>query len=171
MNEIQIIHDDAAEAVYCIIRNQAGQFWNTSGTPAFEAFEAANWASYAIALTAVDTTSPPATGNVALQGTFPAAIPAGFYWLGCCIRSSAAPLQTDLRAASMMVRWNGQAVTTAEAWACGALRTALAVLAGNMSFDEASGLASFLDAEDGATLRASYNVSATAVGRSQASVS
>jgi len=34
-----------------IIRNAAGSFWNTSGTPAFETYNSANWPSYQIAMT------------------------------------------------------------------------------------------------------------------------
>jgi hypothetical protein len=40
-----------------------------------------------------------------------------------------------------------------------------------MTFDEATGETSFLDAEDATTERASYTVSATSVGRSDASIS
>jgi hypothetical protein len=39
-----------------------------------------------------------------------------------------------------------------------------------MTFDEATGQTSFLDAEDVAVERASYTVSATSVGRSDASI-
>jgi len=63
------------------------------------------------------------------------------------------------------------ATVAVEFWTAKALRAALAVLAGNMTFDEATGQTSFLDAEDAAAERASYTVSATSVGRNDASIS
>jgi hypothetical protein len=286
-NEIQIIHDDAAETVYAIVRNQAGQ-WYVGAAP--ETYESSHWATYAIALSVVDSSSPPATGNVALQGTFPAVTP-GFYWLDTYIRGGATAAQTDARLDRRLVYWNGsslaghrdlppapggvasgvhvkpgatdvsiyfyltgaatgQAYTTTsgvtslklayqrpgeqqvssqvtsalaaadsahadnhvfhcggglwrcdlpdaafaagadravlmvthddadilpasvgvEFWTAKVLRAALAVLAGNMTFDEATGQTSFLDAEDASAERASYTVSATSVGRSDAGI-
>jgi len=287
-NEIQIIHDDAAETIYAIVRNQAGQ-WYVGAAP--EAYESTHWATYAIALAQVDVTGPPATGNVALKGSFPA-IAAGFYWLDTYIRAGATAAQTDAPLTSLLVYWNGsnlagqrdlppaaggvasgvhvkpgaadvsiyfyltdaatgQAYTTTdgatalklayqrpgaqqvssqvtgtlaaadsahadnlvfhcgsglwrcdfpdaafaagadravlmvthddadilpaamgvEFWTAKALRAALAVLAGNMTFDEATGQTSFLDAEDASAERASYTVSATSVGRGDAGIS
>jgi len=286
-NEIQITHDDAAETIYAIVRNTAGQ-WYVGATP--ETYESTHWSTYAVALTAVDTTSPPTTGNIAVQGTFPA-LAAGFYWLDIYVRAGGSAAQTDYRLSSRLVYWNasslaaarnlppaplsvasgvhvkpsaadvsiyvylteastGLAYTTAggsaalnltyqrpgeqqvsgdvtaalasadsphadnhvfhcggglwrcdfpdaafaagadravlmithdngnilpatvavEFWTAKALRAALAVLAGNMTFDEATGQTSFLDAEDAAAERASYRVSATSVGRSDASI-
>ena len=96
-NEIQYLHDDAAETLYVIIRNSSGQFWNTSGTPAFETFEAANWSDYASAMSAVDTSSPPSSGNVMLQGSWPAALlTVGIYWMDFYVRAGALASQTDL---------------------------------------------------------------------------
>ncbi len=286
-NEIQILHDDAAETVYAIVRNIAGQFY-AGATP--ETYDSANWGDYDIPLSQVDVTSPPTSGNVAMQGTFPA-VAAGFYWLDVYIRAGANPAQTDLLLASLLVYWNGSslapqrdlppapgsvasgvhvkpgatdvsiyfyltdaatglaytttggvtalklayqrpgqqqvssqvtgalagadsshadnhvfhcggglwrcdfpdaafaagadravlmvthddgdilpAAVAIEFWTAKALRAALAVLAGNMTFDEATGQTSFLDAEDAAAERASYTVSATSVGRGDASI-
>jgi hypothetical protein len=78
------------------------------------------------------------------------------------------------RAVLMVVHDDGDilpAVVAVEFWTAKALRAALAVLAGNMTFDEATGETSFLDAEDATAERASYTVSATSVGRSDASIS
>jgi len=286
-NEIQIIHDDAAEAIYAVLRDVAGQFY--AGASA-EAFESANWATYDIALAQVDASSPPAAGNAAYQGTFPA-VAAGFYWLDFYVRAGGSPAQTDWLAKSILYYWDatsltpsrhvpsasastasglyvkpgstdvsiyfllkdaatGQPYTTSgdeaslnlihqtsgaaqvsndvtaaldaadsthadnkvfhcgsgiwrcdfvdaafasgveramllvthddgdvipaavvvELWAAKALCAALAVLAGNMTFDEATGQANFLDAEDATTKRASYTVSPVSVGRSDASI-
>ncbi len=287
-NEIQYAHDDAAETVYVIVRNQAGQCCVVA-TPAFEAWDGTHWAAYAITLAAVSGAY--ATGNVALQGSFPA-IAAGFYWLDSYSRAGTTAARTDYRLWAERVYWNagslapvrdlppapGSAtagvhvkpgatdvsiyvyltdaatglaytttggstalnlayqrpgeqqvsnqVTTAlagadsphadnhafhcgggiwrcdfpdaafaegadravlmvthgdgntlpaavavEFWTAKALRAALAVLAGNMTFDEATGQTSFLDAEDAAAERASYTVSTTSVGRDDASIS
>jgi len=167
-NEIQYLHDDAAEAVYCIIRNASGAVFDAATDEAFEIFDTDNWADYAIALTQVDAAT---AGNVAMTGDFPSAVAVGFYRLDFYLRAGASPGRNDVRLAGATVRWDGAELTPAEFWAAGALRAALAVLAGNMSYDEADGEAVFLDAEDGSTPRVSYKVSATSVGRTEASVS
>lgn len=56
-------------------------------------------------------------------------------------------------------------------WSAKALRAILAGMAGNLTFDDGTGAASFKDAEDGATERISYTVSSAGVGRTGASVS
>jgi len=166
-NEIQIIHDDAAETIYAIVRNMAGQFL-AAATP--ETFEAANWATYDIALAQVDASSPPTTGNVALQGTFPAAS-AGFYWLDFYVQAGASPAQTDVHLKSILCHWDGADLVPSEDWVGRMMRSALAVIAGNMTFNESTGATSFKDVGDGVTERASYTVSPGSVGRSEASVS
>jgi len=167
-NEIQYLHDDAAETVYCVIRDPWGEFFDAATDLEFETFAVADWPDYAIALAEVDAA---AAGNVMLQGTFPAGIAAGFYRVDFFVRGGASPARTDLSLGGSLVHWDSATLTDAGVWACGSLRAALAVLAGNMSFDESTGEAVFLDAEDGATTRASYKVSAASVGRSEASVS
>ena len=164
-NEIQIIHDDGAETVYAIVRNMASQ-WLAGATP--ETFAGANWATYDIALSEVEAAG--AGQNAALQGTFPAAA-AGFYWLDFYVQAGGAPAQTDWRLASGLHYWNGTTLVPAEDWVGRMMRSAVAVLAGNMTFDESTGQASFLDAEDATTERASYTVSPVSVGRSEASIS
>ncbi len=163
-NEIQIIHDDGAETVYAIVRNMVGQ-WLAAATP--EAYVVAHWATYDIALSEV---SAAAGGVVALQGDFPA-VAAGFYWLDLYAQGGGSPAQTDWRLATGLHYWNGTTLVPAEDWVGRMMRSAVAVLAGNMTFDEATGQASFLDAEDAATERASYTVSPASVGRSGASIS
>jgi len=167
-NEIQYLHDDAAETLYATVRNLSGEFCNASGDGTFAPFALADWPDYAVALTQVASATG---GNVAVQGTFPSAVADGCYLLDIFIRGGASPARTDFRVATVQVNWHGGVLTAADSWSVGALRTVLAVLAGNMSFDESTGEAVFLDAEDGSTPRASYKVSATSVGRSEASVS
>ena len=42
----------SGSTLYAILRDRmTGKVWNTSGTPAFEVYNAAHWASYAIAMT------------------------------------------------------------------------------------------------------------------------
>jgi len=160
-NEIQIIHDDAAETVYAIVRGMAGQ-WYAGATP--ENFESANWATYDIALTAVDTTSPPTTGNVALQGTFPA-IAAGVYWIDTYVQAGANPAQTDYRLASRLVHWTGAAVTPAagveaqgnidstggQLSLAKAIEAMLAWMGGRCVYDPETGIASYYG-QDGLTV-------------------
>ena len=114
-NEIQLIHDDGAETVYAIIRETAatGKWWHIPATAEFITFAAAQWAHYAITLTEVDAA---ASGNVAVQGTWPAALTtAGFYWLDVYVQAGANPAQIDNPAASYLMYWTGTALTPASA--------------------------------------------------------
>lgn len=163
-NEIQIIHDGAAETVYAIVRDMAGKFF--AGMSA-ETFTVANWATYDIALAKVDSA---ASGNVALQGTFPA-VDAGFYWLDFYIQGGTMPAQTDCHLKSFLYYWDGANLVPSEDWVGRMMRSAVAVIAGNMTFTESTGATSFKDIGDGVTERASYTVSPASVGRSDARVS
>ena len=75
----------------------------------------------------------------------------------------------------LLVRHSGGSFLSApvrvDLWSAKALRAILAGMAGNMTFDDDTGAASFADAEDGGTERISYTVSSAGVGRSGASVS
>ena len=108
-NEVQTIHDDAAETVYTIVRNMAGQFY--AGATA-EAFESANWATYDIAMAEVDAGG--AGVNVALQGTFPA-VAAGYYWVDFYIQAAGAPASTDVHLKSILFFWDTTTLLPAEA--------------------------------------------------------
>ena len=112
-NEIQILHDDAAETVYAIIRETAatGRWWHVPATAEFIVFAAAQWAHYAITLAEVEAAS---SGNVAVQGTWPAALTAvGFYWLDVYVQAGANPAQTDFRVCSCLWYWNGTTLVPA----------------------------------------------------------
>ena len=158
-NEIQIIHDDAAETIYAIIRNMAGQFL-AGATP--ETFEAANWATYDIALAQVDSTSPPSSGNAAFQGTFPA-VAAGFYWLDIYIQAGGSPAQTDWLLRQTLYYWDGTNLRPAgshlgEVDSTGtetitvqkAIEALLAWSAGKLTVDSATGIATY-KGRDGTT--------------------
>jgi len=99
-NEIQLIHDDGAETVYAIVRDMAGNWYHGTNP---EAFDDANWGDYDIALAEVHACT---SGSVAVQATFPA-VAAGFYWLDVYVRAGATAAQTDWRAASYLMYWDG----------------------------------------------------------------
>jgi len=107
-NEIQTIHDDAAETVYALVRNMAGQFY-AGATP--ETFTVANWATYDIALAEVDAAG---SGTVALHGTFPA-VAAGFFWVDFYVQAGGAPASTDSHLKSILFFWNATTLIPAEA--------------------------------------------------------
>ena len=159
-NEIKYLHDDAAETVYCIARNMLDQ-WYYGGPLDKEVFEATHWGNYDIALSQVDVTSPPTSGNVALQGTFDPGIgawgEAGYYWLDFYVQAGANPAQTDHRLASRLVYWDGTAFTPAAAadgagiidstggtvTMAKAVEALLAFAGGKCSYDAATGIATY----------------------------
>jgi len=105
-NEIQLIHDDGAETVYAIVRDMLGNWYHGTNP---EAFDDANWGDYDIALAEVHAA---ASGNVAVQATFPA-VAAGFYWIDVYVQAGANPAQTDLRVCSCLMYWNATALVPA----------------------------------------------------------
>ena len=167
-NEIRIIHDDAAETVYAIVRD-IWRYWYYGGPLDCEHFEAANWATYAIALAQVDVTSPPTTGNVALQGTFSPGLgawaEARYYWVDYYVQAGGSPAQTDWRIASVLCYWDLTSLVSAGAAspmdnvdstgtqtipARRALEVLLAWAAGAVTVDSATGIATY-KARDGVT--------------------
>ena len=98
--EIQVVHDQTGETLYGVIRDALGQCWNTAMS-AFGARAVANWTDYDIALAETPASS------YFYVGTFPAAIPAGFYWLDIYVRGGANPAITDFRVESLLGYWDG----------------------------------------------------------------
>jgi len=158
-NEIQLTHDDAAETVYAIVRNQSGQ-WYVAATP--ETFESSHWSTYAIALSVVDSSSPPATGNIALQGTFPA-LAAGFYWLDTYIRAGATAAQTDVRLERRLVWWTGVGGTLSLAGGASNVRQVFSttLATAKVPATVASGDLELSSANNQAITKAQYGVSGT----------
>lgn len=39
------------KTVYCVVVDATGRYWNTGGTPAFEAYDAAHWSNYVFTVT------------------------------------------------------------------------------------------------------------------------
>jgi len=101
--EVQLLMPSLPATAYFVVRNSVGQFWNTAGTPAFEAYNAANWTDYDIALTQSGASQHYA-------GTFPSAIAAGVYSLTAYIQGGASPAITDtLAGQDDTFHWSGTA--------------------------------------------------------------
>lgn len=101
-NEILVPYD-TGRAVYVLVFSAAGTIWNTSGTPALEAYNGSNIADYDIALSELGTASG------LYQGSMPA-VAAGIYTLVACERSGGSPAQTDAKIAQASVYWTGTAL-------------------------------------------------------------
>lgn len=100
--EIEIAYGTTGRTLYAVVRSSTGTVWNTAGA-AFEAFNAANWADYDIALT-----EQGASGYYV--GTFPAAT-AGVYNVEARDRAGGSPAVTDAVAGAGAVEWDGSAAT------------------------------------------------------------
>lgn len=85
------------KTIYFIIRNAAGQVWKTT---LFEAFNAANWTSYAVAASEQGTTGY-------YSATFPAAITAGKYSIVAHRQVGGSPATTDPVFGVGIYYWNG----------------------------------------------------------------
>lgn len=94
---------------YVTIRSTARQYWNTSGTPAFENLTVANWANYAIALTETPASS------YFYVGSWPATLStAGFYWVDVFRQLGAGAAISDMLLGTLLGYWDG---TTFKPWA------------------------------------------------------
>ena len=153
-NEIQIIHDDGAETVYAIVRHLDGKWYDAAHT-AWDAFVAADWADYDIAMPEVGAGGG-AGVNVALTGVFPAGIAAGFYWVDFYVQAGGAAASTDAHLKSLLYYWDATSLTPAgahlgEVDSTGtetitlqkALEVLLAWAGGKVSVDPATGVATY----------------------------
>lgn len=94
---------------YVTIRSTARQYWNTSGTPAFENLTVANWANYAIALSETPASS------YFYVGSWPATLStAGFYWVDVFRQLGAGAAISDMLLGTLLGYWDG---TTFKPWA------------------------------------------------------
>lgn len=88
-NEIQIPLPSLPTNAYVLLVDALGKFWNTTGTPAFEAYTEANWDDYAITLTRQGT-------SLLYFATMPAGVlTSGVYNLYVFERAGATPAVTD----------------------------------------------------------------------------
>jgi hypothetical protein len=97
----------AGSSIYCIIANQAGQFWNAT-TSAFESFNSSNWTSakYCFAWSQVGSTS-------IYNLLFPS-LTAGVYDVMIFLQAGGSPAATDSGAGSASVQWDGTNIL--QAW-------------------------------------------------------
>ena len=117
-NEIRLSYL-SGYTTYAIVRNGSGQVWNTSGTPAFEAWVDGNIADYDIALT-------DKSGDMYL-GDFPTST-AGTYFIQYYIRAGAAPAITDSMIDTAPFVWDGTSeVTVGSFWGAGANTVTLTI--------------------------------------------
>lgn len=89
---------------YAMLFDRNSQVWDTTGTPAFEAYVTAQIANYDIALTEQGTASKRYVGD------FPAAS-AGYYDLEFYIRDGASPAETDELIGTESGYWSGSTWT------------------------------------------------------------
>lgn len=85
-----------------VIRTSDGGWWNTAGTPAFEAFNAANYTNYGIAATEFGSTG-------IFQYTIPA-MAAGLYNVQAKLQAGGSPAASDTNGPGGWLDWSGTAV-------------------------------------------------------------
>jgi hypothetical protein len=139
--------------LYAVIENtdgasaSHGEFWNGS---AWEAKAAANWANYAVA------TAEGSPANYQYVGTMPATgalAAAAIVTIHVYERAGAAPAIADRRLASQEFIWTGGALLNSAK----AMEAVLAVVAGNSTFAESTGLAVYKK-PDGSSTGVTYTV-------------
>ena len=150
--------------LYAVVENSdgagadAGKFWNGS---AWEAKAVANWANYAVGLSE-------SSGNYQFVGTMPATgslAAAALVTIHVHERQGATAAISDPKLASQEFLWTGTKLLSSAK----AMEAILAVVAGDMTFTESTGVAAFRKT-DHTTTGVSYAVSTTSVGRSEASI-
>jgi len=98
-------HDATGKTLYVVLHNAAGQYWDTTGTPAYETFVPADWANYDIA----------ATETPADSYQYIAAVPAvttdALVYVTYYERAGAAVAIEDLPIAHAVYWWDGTAIT------------------------------------------------------------
>lgn len=103
--EVTLVAPSMPATAYFVVRNSSGQYWYTV-TPAFEAYNAAHWTDYDVAL-AQDGSSQNYTG------TFPSAITTGVYQLSAYAQSGGSPAVGDvLIGTDARFEWSGTAVVS-----------------------------------------------------------
>ncbi len=103
--EIELAYGTTGRTLYAVVRSTTGTVWNTAGS-AFEAFNAANWADYDVALA-----EQGASGYYV--GDFPAGIvTAGVYNVEARDRAGGSPAVTDPPAGAGSLEWTGSAVAS-----------------------------------------------------------
>lgn len=97
-SELKVNGATTGATLYAVIENEAGQLWN--GTT-FEAFNAANWATYKVALTEQ-------AGTGRFRANFPAAILSpGVYNIQYRVQAGGSPVVGDANVATDKIEWTG----------------------------------------------------------------
>lgn len=91
--------------LYCTLRNAAGQYWDTTGTPAYETLDPANWGDYDIALTETPASSYQYIGAVPATLTAHAVVYQDIF-----LRVGGSVAITDTLLATRELWWNGTAI-------------------------------------------------------------
>lgn len=73
---------------YALIWDTQGQIWNTSGTPAFEAYSAGNYTDYAVSMAEEGS-----SGHYSFS--FPPEIESGAYRVSVCEQVAGSPVESD----------------------------------------------------------------------------
>jgi hypothetical protein len=103
--EVTLVAPSMPTTAYFVVRNSSGQYWYTV-TPAFEAYNAAHWTDYDVALT-----QDGASQNY--TGTFPSAITTGVYQLSAYAQSGGSPAVGDvLIGTDGRFEWSGTAIVS-----------------------------------------------------------
>ena len=136
---------------YFRLFNNVNQIWNTAGTPAFEAYNAANITDYDIAMTELG-----ATGYYA--GSMPS-VAAGAYSAVCYYRAGGSPAQSDTPFAGGDIQWSGSVVE--------ALSSLLHPTTAGRTLDVTTGGAAGIDWSNVENPTTSLNLSATTIAVTQ----
>lgn len=122
--QIQVQFSLAAATLYAVIRNSAGEAWDTVAS-AFEAYATANLGDYDIALTEQGTASRYYAAD------FPA-LAAGLYNVAVFRRAGASPAETDPIVAMGPAWWDGAAFIVPSALDAAGVRTAVGLASANL---------------------------------------
>jgi hypothetical protein len=102
-NQLKLSATTSGLTVYAVVFSASGQFWNTSGSPAFEAETDSHWTNYAIALAEAGT-------SAVYMGNFPTAIStAGEYCVQFRQQSGGSPALSDPILGTGQILWTGTA--------------------------------------------------------------
>jgi hypothetical protein len=103
--EVTLVAPSMPATAYFVVRNSSGQYWYTV-TPAFEAYNAAHWADYDVALV-----QDGASQNY--TGTFPSAITTGVYQLSAYAQAGGSPAVGDVYLGGKSdFQWSGTAIVS-----------------------------------------------------------
>lgn len=107
MAKITVAHSAGDETLYFLVLNASGMYWNTAGTPAFEAYTPANYADY-------DTPLVEDGDTEIYVGTFPATITAQWVSIVAKKQAGASPAASDDNVAVGEYYWDGSSLVSGD---------------------------------------------------------